>query len=85
MTNAIKHAFNGKGSGQVVVKGRNGRDFELIVMDDGRGIEGSGDTTGTGLGSRLVESFARQLGARHEVQSSTEGTVHRLIIPSLGG
>ena len=39
VTNAIKHAFNGERSGRVLVSGRNGGAFELIVTDDGRGIE----------------------------------------------
>ena len=40
-------------------------------------------SNGNGLGSRLVESFVRQLGGRHEVVSSANGTTHRLLIPSL--
>lgn len=83
VTNAIKHAFNGEGSGHVVVQGRRGSKFELTVSDDGRGIAGSSPTPGTGLGSRLVESFARQLHAQHEVISTEQGTTHRLLIPSL--
>lgn len=83
VTNAIKHAFNGEGSGHVIVTGRHGSDFELIVTDDGRGMDGAKRTQGSGLGSRLVESFVRQLGAQHEVESSDQGTTHRLLIPSL--
>jgi len=83
VTNAIKHAFNGERSGRVLVAGRSGSDFELIVTDDGRGIDGSGGSRGGGLGTRLVESFARQLNARHEVVSSDQGTTHRLVIPQL--
>ena len=37
----------------------------------------------TGLGTKLVESFARQLGAQHKVTSTDEGTTHRLVIPNL--
>lgn len=83
VTNAIKHAFNGEGSGHVRVSGRSGSDFELIVADNGRGIAASRRDGHSGLGSRLVESFARQLGARHEVVSSDKGTEHRLLIPHL--
>jgi two-component sensor histidine kinase len=84
VTNAIKHAFNGERSGRVIVKGRAGRAFELIVADDGKGIQATRRAGQTGLGTRLVESFARQLGARHEVVSSDKGTTHRLVIPRLG-
>ena len=83
VTNAIKHAFNGEGSGKVVVSGRSGSAFELVVTDDGRGMDGGRRSPGTGLGTRLVESFARQLDAQHEVVSSEKGTTHRLVIPHL--
>lgn len=83
VTNALKHAFNGEGSGHVVVTGRKGRAFELTVTDNGRGIDASRRDGHSGLGSKLVESFARQLQAQHQVSSSSEGTTHRLLIPSL--
>jgi two-component sensor histidine kinase len=83
VTNALKHAFNGEGSGKVSVVGRHGSAFELIVADDGNGIDGARKGGEGGLGSQLVESFARQLGARHQVTSSASGTTHRLVIPRL--
>ncbi|HUP67351.1 MAG TPA: sensor histidine kinase [Sphingomicrobium sp.] len=83
VTNAIKHAFNGEGSGRVRVSGRSGQPFELVVEDDGSGIGQSRRTDSSGLGSKLVESFARQLGAKHQVTSSDRGTTHRLLIPAL--
>jgi two-component sensor histidine kinase len=83
VTNAIKHAFNGEASGHVRVTGRSGHEFELIVADDGRGIEASKRDGHAGLGTKLVESFARQLGAQHDIVSSEKGTTHRLVIPDL--
>ena len=83
VTNAIKHAFNGEASGHVWVTGKAGKRFELIVADDGRGIEASRSAGRSGLGTKLVESFARQIGAQHEVTSSERGTTHRLVIPEL--
>jgi two-component sensor histidine kinase len=83
VTNALKHAFNGEGSGHVWVKGKAGSPFELIVADDGRGMNSTRRDGYNGLGSRLVESFARQLGAAHEIVSSDKGTAHRLVIPKL--
>jgi len=83
VTNAIKHAFNGEHSGYVRVTGKSGKPFELIVADNGRGMKASGPVASSGLGTKLVESFARQLGAAHEVVSTDEGTTHRLLIPSL--
>jgi two-component sensor histidine kinase len=83
VTNAIKHAFNGEGGGHVRVSGRQGSAFELIVADDGRGIQATRRDGDSGLGTRLVENFARQLGAKHDVVSSESGTTHRLVIPRL--
>ena len=36
-----------------------------------------------GLGTKLVDSFAKQLGAKHEVVSSNAGTTHDLVIPKV--
>ena len=83
VTNAIKHAFNGQGSGTVRVTGKNEPVFELIVADDGRGIAAARSSNGSGLGTKLIESFVRQIGAQHEVVSSDKGTTHRLVIPDL--
>lgn len=83
VTNAIKHAFNGEGSGHVCVTGRSGSEFELIVADDGRGMKSLQRDDRAGLGTKLVESFARQLGAQHQVTSTDQGTTHRLLIPHL--
>ena len=83
MTNAIKHAFNGERSGSVWVRGRAGDTFELTIVDDGRGIASNRKADRSGLGTKLVESFVRQLNARHEVVSTEKGTTHRLLIPDL--
>jgi two-component sensor histidine kinase len=83
VTNAIKHAFNGSSSGHVWVTGTTGAAFELVVADDGRGIAASRREDHDGLGSKLVESFARQLRAVHDIVSTEKGTTHRLVIPEL--
>jgi two-component sensor histidine kinase len=84
VTNAIKHAFNGESPGSVWVRGKAGATFELTVEDDGRGIASSRRSDRSGLGTKLVESFVRQLDAKHEVVSTESGTTHRLFIPDLG-
>jgi two-component sensor histidine kinase len=83
VTNAIKHAFNGERSGHVWVKGKSGKPFELVVADDGAGMKDSKRNGDSGLGTRLVQSFARQIGAKHQVTSTAQGTTHRLLIPTL--
>ena len=84
VTNALKHAFNGERPGRVSVLGKSGKGFELIVTDNGKGIAATRREGHDGLGTRLVESFARQLGAKHQVSSTAQGTTHRLVIPTLG-
>jgi two-component sensor histidine kinase len=83
VTNAIKHAFNGERSGYVRVTGKTNEAFELTVTDNGRGITATKPAGRNGLGTKLVESFARQLNAKHHVTSSENGTTHRIEIPSL--
>jgi two-component system, sensor histidine kinase PdtaS len=83
VTNAMKHAFNSERPGHVRVTGRGGPKFELIIADDGSGVEATRRDDHPGLGTRLVESFARQIDADHQVTSSSSGTTHRLLIPSL--
>jgi two-component sensor histidine kinase len=83
VTNAIKHAFNGERPGHVRVTGKSGTPFELIVADNGDGMKNPKRNGDSGLGSKLVQSFARQLDAKHQVTSTEEGTTHRLLIPTL--
>ena len=83
VTNALKHAFPDDRSGTIQVafcKIRNG--YELRVEDDGVGIEGGRKSRGTGLGTRLIDTFVKQLGAQHETASSATGTRHRIRIPA---
>jgi two-component sensor histidine kinase len=60
--NAVKYAFPGETGGSVLVAFK--REFghlRLTVSDDGRGS--ASHPTDSGLGSRLVDGFAQQLGA----------------------
>lgn len=84
VTNALKHAFREAEQGTIRVKSEQvGQQVAIIVEDDGNGMEAPPDRTRSGLGTRLVERFARELGCRHEIQTSTTGTKHRLLIASL--
>ena len=77
--NALKHAFSrGKrGSIVVVYKVTAGR-WRLIVTDDGRGIIVE-PMRKEGLGTTIVRSLARQLGATVETKSSSKGTCISII------
>lgn len=85
VTNALKHAFPDDRPGEIRVSlGRTPDGLLLEIADDGIGMSGSTRTRGTGLGTRLVDTFTKQLGARHEVESGEGGTRHRILFPRAG-
>ena len=82
VTNALKHAFDDKPSGTVRVESRRSdAGLELVVADNGSGMSTYKRSSGSGLGQKLVQTFVRQLGGRHEIASSQQGTVHRILVP----
>jgi two-component sensor histidine kinase len=81
VTNAVKYAFPGEASGTVMVAlKRVPGGLRLTVADDGNGVDPQ--RTDSGLGGRLVESFAQQLGGRVERESGGKGTIVCLTLPS---
>ena len=81
VTNAVKYAFPGESSGTVtVVLKRVPGELRLTVADDGKGVDPR--RADSGLGGRLVEGFAQQLGGQVERESGSQGTTVRLIFPS---
>jgi two-component sensor histidine kinase len=81
VTNAVKYAFPGESSGTVMVAlKRVPGELRLTVADDGKGVDPQ--RADSGLGGRLVEGFAQQLGGRIERESDSQGTTVRLILPS---
>jgi PAS domain S-box-containing protein len=84
VTNAVKYAFPGNTSGTVLVTlKRLPGELRLTVADDGQGLDPR--RADSGLGGRLVEGFAQQLGGRVERESNSQGTTVRLILPSHEG
>jgi PAS domain S-box-containing protein len=82
--NAVKYAFPGERGGTVVVAlKRESGELRLTVADDG--IGNTSRSFDSGLGGRLVESFAQQLGARVERVTGSQGTTVHLILPSPDG
>jgi signal transduction histidine kinase len=55
-------------------------ELRLTVADDGKGLDPQ--RADSGLGGRLVEGFAQQLGGQVERASGSQGTTVRLILPS---
>lgn len=71
VTNAIKYAFDEDASGRIVVDlSRTDTGFALTVEDSGRGYPQ--DAT-AGLGSRLVTTFAAQLGGAATWRPASSG------------
>ena len=85
VTNALKYAFGDGGSGVVRVRSKMvGSGLEVEVSDDGTGMKPRSLSSGTGLGHKLVETFARHLSAKFETSSSSAGTTHKILVPALG-
>jgi PAS domain S-box-containing protein len=84
VTNAVKYAFPSGAKGTVIVTLKRLPDeLRLTVADDGRGLDPR--RADTGLGGRLVDGFAQQLGGRVERQSDSKGTTVHLILPAGDG
>ena len=84
VTNAVKYAFPGEAKGTVLVTlKRVPGALRLTVADDGQGLDPR--RADSGLGGRLVEGFAQQLGGQVERESDSQGTTVRLILPSREG
>ena len=71
VTNATKYAFAAREGGQISISLKKAEDggVSLWVADDGIGYDATHAEAPKGLGSRLMASFARQLGAQLEVSS----------------
>ncbi|MFI4948574.1 MAG: sensor histidine kinase [Alphaproteobacteria bacterium] len=84
VTNAVKYAFPGEAKGTVMVTlKRMPGELRLTVADDGQGLDAQ--RADSGLGGRLVDGFAQQLGGQVERKSDRHGTTVQLILPSRDG
>jgi chemotaxis protein methyltransferase CheR len=84
VTNALKYAFPSETKGTVMVTlKRVPGALRLTVADNGKGIDIT--RADSGLGGRLVEGFAQQLGGQIERESGSQGTTVHLILPSHDG
>ncbi len=72
--NALKHAFPDGRSGKITVGYQaDGLDWKLKVTDNGVGMPSAGHQATAGLGTNIVESLARHLGARVELKDNAPG------------
>lgn len=83
ITNAQKHAFDGRG-GSLKVRFLVGpEETSLEVEDDGPGAQASAEATGSGVGRTLMTAFARQLRGRSEMDRlDGGGLIARLVFPT---
>lgn len=76
VANSLKHAFPGARPGRVSVRGRRLDDntLEVVCEDDGVGAQSKADgPRSQGLGLRIIEASATQLGATLERRSTGAG------------
>jgi two-component system, sensor histidine kinase PdtaS len=90
LANALKYAFPDDRDGWLRVTFiRLGDEFCLGVSDNGVGLpatQGSAHSSAsTGLGQRLIRSFAAQLGGQHTVESGSTGTYAQVCFPVSAG
>lgn len=84
VTNSLKHAFPGGAAGTITITVEPGTEGErvLVIRDDGIGLSpGHDGGTGQGLGIRIVDGLAAQLGGRISM-ANENGTVTRLHLPA---
>lgn len=73
--NALKHAFPDNRPGNVIVAyAANGDDWTLSVSDDGVGMPDDTQDVRAGLGTRIIQALAKQLGAIISVTDTAPGT-----------
>lgn len=82
VTNALKHAFPDDRQGTITVSLKKvAGQLQLSVIDNGVGMKPSARGRENGLGSRLIDTFVKQLGADHQSSSNEGGTRHLIVVP----
>ena len=75
VTNAFKYAYGADGGEIRVRLARRGRDSALLVVeDDGVGWSGEGRAQGTGLGTKIVNAMALNIGSDLSYADLPSGT-----------
>lgn len=82
ITNSLKHGFKDRVDGQisVFIKPIKGNQYELIIGDDGWGINDESDSTG--IGKNLIKTFTKQLRGSLE-KLDQPGTFYKLIFEKI--
>ena len=72
--NAVKYAYPDCAGPIHVELGAQGDDLELVIADDGVGLNGKSDPRSTGMGQRIVSAMAAKLDASVERDPDHAGT-----------
>lgn len=78
VTNAVKHAFPGRDAGRISTRFEVAETgYRLTVTDNGAGMSEETRTKGRqgGMGTRLIDAFARQANGTVTTESTPAGTV----------
>src|SRR5690606_34680648 len=79
VTNALKHAFNGRGGNLAIRVAERHPMAEIEIRDDGHGLNGA---TGDGsFGMKLINSLCRQLRAKVDWVAENPGTRVTISLP----
>ncbi|WP_188312019.1 sensor histidine kinase [Salinarimonas soli] len=82
ITNVLKHAFPESATGNLLVSlEQQAGELVLTIKDDGEGSRGK-QSSGGGLGARLIERLAEQIGAGVEMNLSDAGVTCTVRLPS---
>ena len=81
VTNAFKYAY-GDRHGEVRVRLEQREDgVQIVVEDDGIGLNEQRTVQGTGLGTRIVRAIAGSMSAQVSYRDRSPGTEARLVLP----
>jgi anti-sigma regulatory factor (Ser/Thr protein kinase) len=83
-TNVVRHAYDGEPGRLDIVLRQDDDDIEVIVSDYGRGLGGSADTTGPGLGLPLISALVASLEIQHAPSAGSRLAMSFLRPPHVG-
>lgn len=80
MTNIVKHAFDGREKGEVLINlTKKSSEITLSIHDDGVGLPPDFDEKANSLGMELIETLTEQLDGHYQFESSSKGTHFNLV------
>jgi len=79
VTNAIKHAFEGRETGRIHIQlNEDDGDIQLKISDNGVGLPGDFESPKGSLGMNLIETLSNQLDGEFRFNSTDQGTTFTL-------